>query len=130
MNNIAPINAAHAPQLDTHNLAIAELWRHRWENRVTALANCIEHLVTVHDMSEPAAELAAIQAYADLESENKVASIDTDASTSHVVVMRTEGGRPVMFTVSDLMRFLEQARREDRAVVVDRHTRRPVVIEH
>ncbi|PAU76759.1 hypothetical protein [Halomonas salipaludis] len=130
MNNITPINAARAPQLDSHNLAIAVLWRHRWENRVTALANCIEHLVTVHDMTEAAAELAAIQAYADLESENTLATIDMDASTSHIVVMRTEGGRPAMFTVSDLLRILGQARDEGRAVVVDRESHRPVVLEH
>lgn len=130
MNKVIPMPATRAPRIDTHNLAIAELWRYRWENRVTALANCIEHLVTVHDMTEEAAEIAAIQAYADLESENKLVRIDTDATTAHVVVLRTEGGRPVMFTAADLLRLLEQARADGRAVVVDRDTRRPVVLEH
>ncbi len=129
MNNVTPITVAQAPQLDTHNVAIAELWRHRWENRTNALANCIDHLVTVHDMTEAAAEVAAIQALADLECENKLARIDMNATTSHVVVLRTEGGRPVMFTVADLMRVLEQARADGRAVVVDRDRRRPVILE-
>lgn len=129
MNNVTPITVAQAPQLDTHNVAIAELWRNRWENRTNALANCIDHLVTVHDMTEAAAEIAAIQALADLECENKLARIDMNATTSHVVVLRTEGGRPVMFTMTDLMRVLEQARAEGRAVVVDRDRRRPVILE-
>lgn len=126
MTNVAPL----APHLDPHNLAAARLFRERWENRVNALANCIDHLVVDHDMTEDAAELVAIQAYADLESTNQVARVDVDASTSHVVVLRTEGGRPVMFTVTDLMRLLEQARREERAVVVDRDRQRPVVLEN
>lgn len=125
MTNVAPI----APQRDAHNLAAARLFRDRWENRVNALANCIEHLVVDHEMTEETAELVAIQAYADLEATNQVARIDMQATTSHVVVLRTEGGRPVMFTVTDLVRVLEQAREEDRAVVVDRDRRRPVVIE-
>ncbi|RCV89699.1 hypothetical protein [Billgrantia montanilacus] len=122
--------SAHAPQLDAYNLATAQLFRDRWENRVNALANCIEFLVVNHDMPEAAAELAAIQAYADIESTNQVARIDINASTSSVVVLRTEGGRPAVFTVTDLVRLLEQARTEGRAVVVDRETRRPVVLEH
>ncbi|MCT8466991.1 hypothetical protein KZO85_00170 [Chromohalobacter canadensis] len=128
MNSTAK-NVTHiAPHLDAHNLAAARLFRNRWENRANALANCIEHLVVDHDMTEANAELVAIQAYADIESANQADSIDIDASTSSVVVLRTEGGHPVMFTVTDLMRVLEQAREEERAVVVDRH--RPVVLEH
>ena len=123
------VTALHRPHLDAHNLAAARLFRDRWENRVNALANCIEHLVTVHEMTEEAAELAAIQAYADIEATNQLARVDIDASTSHVVVLRTEGGRPVMFTVNDLMNVLQQARREGRSIVVDRERRRPIVIE-
>ncbi|SDJ88968.1 hypothetical protein [Billgrantia gudaonensis] len=126
MNNVTPI----APQKDVHNLAAAQLFRTRWENRVNALSRCIDHLVIDHEMTEEAAELVAMQAYADLESTNQLARIDLDASTSHVVVLRTEGGRPVMFTASDLVHLLEQARKEDRAVVVDRDRRRPVVLEY
>ncbi|MCJ8287104.1 hypothetical protein [Halomonas sp.] len=122
--------ALHRPHLDAHNLAAARLFRDRWENRVTALGNCIEHLVVDHEMTEEAAELTAIQAYADLEATNQLARVDIDASTSHVVVLRTEGGRPVMFTVTDLVRVLAQAREEERAVVVDRDRRRPVVLEY
>lgn len=129
MSNVTAISVARAPHLDVHNVAIAELWRRRWENRTNALSNCIDHLVTIHGMSEQTAEIAAIQAYADLESENKLARIDMDATTSHVVVLRTEGNRPVMFTVADLVRVLEQARTEGRAVVVDRERQRPVVFE-
>lgn len=128
MTNVTAIK--RAAQLDPHNLATAELWRHRWTNRVDALANCIEHLVVNHDMTENAAELAAIQAYAELESANQVARIDTDATTAHVVVMRTEGGRPVMFTVDDLLRVLQQARDAGLVRVVNRDTRRPLVLEH
>lgn len=128
MTNVTAIK--RAPQLDPHNLATAELWRHRWTNRVDALASCIEHLVVNHDMTENAAELAAIQAYAEMESANQVARIDTDATTAHVVVMRTEGGRPVMFTVDDLLRVLQQARDAGLVRVVNRDTRRPLVLEH
>lgn len=126
MNNVTSI----AQHQDPHNIAAARLFRDRWENRVNALANCIEHLVVDHEMTEENAELVAIQAYADLEATNQTARIDIDACTSHVVVLRTEGGRPVVFTVTDLMRVLEQARQDDRAVVVDRDRRRPVVLEH
>lgn len=128
MNSTAKNVTALAPHLDAHNLAAARLFRNRWENHANALANCIEHLVVDHDMTEANAELVAIQAYADIESANQAESIDIDASTSSVVVLRTGDGHPVMFTVTDLMRVLEQAREEERAVLVDRH--RPVVLEH
>jgi hypothetical protein len=125
-NNVTTL----APQKDAHNIAAGRLLRDRWENRVNALANCIEHLIVDHDMTEANAELVTIQAYADLESTNQVARIDIDACTPHVVVLRTEGGRPVVFTVTDLMHVLTQARQEERAVVVDRERRRPVVLEY
>lgn len=121
---------APAAQLDTHNLAVGYLWKQRWENRVNAMAQCIEALVVNHDMTEAAAELATIQAYAELDAANQVARIDLSASTADVVVLRTEGGRPVMFTTRDLLRVLEQARAAGLARVVDRDTRRPVVLEH
>lgn len=126
MTTVTPI----APHLDAHNLAIGYLWKQRWENRVNAMAHCIEALVVNHDMTEAAAELATIQAYAELDAANQVASIDIKASTADVVVLRTEGGRPVMFTTRDLVRVLEQARAAGLARVVDRDTRRPVVLEH
>lgn len=126
MPNVTPLRAPH---LDAHNIASAQLFRTRWENRENALRDCIEHLAHHHDMTEEAAELAALQAYAELESTNQQARIDVDASTSHMVLLRTEEGRPVVFTVNDLLNVLQQARREQRAVVVDRDRRRPVVIE-
>lgn len=126
MNNVTAI----AQHQDPHNIAAARLFRDRWENRVTALANCVEHLVTAHDMPEERAELIAVQAYADLEATNQRARIEVDACTSHVVVLRTEDGTPAVFTVTDLVHLLEQARCDDRAVVVDRPRERPVVIEH
>lgn len=130
MSTVVPLTAARLPQLDPHNVALGQLWRHRGESRIDALNNCIEHLVVNHDMSEPTAELSAIQAYAEMDSANQLARIDTDATTSHVVVLRDEGGRPVMFTVTDLMHVLKQARVDGRAVVVDRDTRRPVVFKY
>lgn len=121
-------HAAH--QLDTESLATRYLFKVRWESRVNALRYCIDQLVVNHDMTEAAAELAAMQAYAGIESTNQVARLDLDASTSDMVVLRTEGGRPVMFTTADLVRLLQRARDEGSAVVVDRDRRRPVVLEH
>lgn len=126
MTNVTPLRAPH---LDAHNIASAQLFRTRWENRENALRDCIEYLAHHHDMTEEAAELAALQAYAEIESTNQQARIDVAASTSHMVLLRTEEGRPVVFTVNDLLNVLQQARREQRAVVVDRDRRRPVVIE-
>nr|WP_300306961.1 hypothetical protein [Halomonas sp.] len=130
MSTVVPFSATRAPQLDPHNLATAELFRQRGTNRVSALANCIEHLVVNHDMPEHVAEITALQAYADIESMNQVARVDINSSTSHLVVLRTEGGRPVAFTVTELLRLLDRARDEGEAKVVDRESRRPVVIEH
>lgn len=126
----AVTSQAPAAQLDAHNLAVGYLWQRNWENRVNAMAHCIEALVVNHDMTEAAAELATIQAYAELDAANQVARIDLSASTADVVVLRTEGGHPVMFTTRDLLRVLEQARAAGLARVVDRDTRRPVVLEH
>lgn len=131
MGTVAQLHRrATAPQLDTESLATGYLFRMRWESRVTALRYCIDQLVTNHDMTEAAAELAAMQAYAGIESTNQSARIDIDASTSGMVLLRTEGGRPVMFTTADLLRLLQRARDEGSAVVVDRDRRRPVVLEH
>ncbi|SDG21917.1 hypothetical protein SAMN05216571_106143 [Onishia taeanensis] len=126
-NNVTPL---HAPHLDAHNIAAAQLFRTRWENRENALRQCIEHLVTEQAMTEDAAELTAIQAYADLEATNQTSRIDIDASTSHVVILRDESGRPVVFTVADLMHLLGKARAEGRAKVIDPTSERPVVLEH
>tara|TARA_B100000929_G_C15190654_1_gene312147 strand:+ start:133 stop:528 length:396 start_codon:yes stop_codon:yes gene_type:complete len=118
------------PQLDATNIATAQLFRDRWHNRVTALGNCIAHLVNDHGMPEHAAETAALQAYAEIESVNQKARIDVDATTSHLVVLRSGDGRSTAFTVSDLLRLLDRARQEGGAAVIEHSSRQPVVLEH
>ncbi|SDG27486.1 hypothetical protein SAMN05216571_10821 [Onishia taeanensis] len=136
MNNVTALQTRRVTRLDANNAnsiqnaAMFRLWQDRWASRVVAMANCIDHLMTTHEMSERAAELATIQAYADLEATNRSAHIDVDASTSHVIILRDEDGRPVVFTVADLMNVLGKARAEGRVQVVDEQTRRPVVLEH
>jgi hypothetical protein len=129
MNNVTAIRQI-APQLDTESLATGYLFQVRWENRVTALHHCIRQLVANHDMTEAAAELAALQAYAAIEGTNQGARIDVDATTSDLVVLRTDTGCPVAFTTADLLRLLQRARHEGAAVVVDQDRQRPVVLEH
>lgn len=131
MSTVTPIRRQPAaPQLDAENLATGYLFQVRWENRTSALAFCIRQLVSQHDMPEHAAELAAMQAYAAIDGVNQAARIDIDASTSYLVVLRTPGGYPVMFTTADLLRLLQQAREDGRAAVVDKERERPVVLEH
>lgn len=124
--NVAPINAAKAP----FDIATELLWQHRWDNRAEALRITIGTLVHDYGISEATAEVASIQAFADLDSVNLEASIDLTASTAHVVVLRTRNGCPVMFTARDLDRMIQQARDAGLAKVVDADTRRPVVLEH
>lgn len=136
MNSVTAMQTRRVTRLDVNNAnsiqnaAMFRLWQDRWASRVIAMANCIHHLMATHDISERAAELTTIQAYADLEATNRSAHIDIDASTSHVVILRDEDGSPVVFTVADLMNVVTQARSEGRAQVVDEQTRRPVVLEH
>lgn len=113
--NIATLPVGHAagraPKLDPNNVATGYLLRYcRGLDRATALENCTQFLMSEYDMTESAAELAAIHASAELESLNQVAWIDIDASTASVVVLRTAGGVPVPFTVGDLLAAREQAR--------------------
>ncbi|WP_447529835.1 hypothetical protein [Vreelandella sp. TE19] len=124
--NVTPINAAKAP----FDLATELLWQHRWASRAEALRVTIGTLVNDYAISQAKAEIAAIQAFADLDSVNETASIDIDASTSHVVIFRDAGGRPVMLTARDLNRMIQQARDAGLAQVVDADTRRPTVLEH
>lgn len=51
MTKVTPLRAPH---LDAHNIASAQLFRTRWENRENALRDCIEHLAHHHDMTEEA----------------------------------------------------------------------------
>lgn len=124
--NVLPINSAKAP----FDLATELLWKQRWDSRAEALRITIGTLVHDYGISEATAEVASIQAFADLDSVNLEASIDLNASTAHVVVMRTRNGCPVMFTARDLDRMIQQARDAGLAKVVDADTRRPVVLEH
>ena len=132
MNTVTPIRPEHrrAPHLDPQNVAVGWMFRYGHQlDRVTALEECTLHLMGEYDMSEHAAEIAAIQAYAEVSSVSQVAHIDIAATTQHVVVLRTMGGRPVMFTADDLVHVLESARDKGRARVVNTDTRRPVVID-
>ncbi|MFI2817887.1 hypothetical protein [Vreelandella piezotolerans] len=124
--NVLPINSAKAP----FELATELLWQHRWDSRAEALRSTIGTLVNDHGHSEATAEVAAIQAFADLDSVNESSRIDVDANTSHVVIFRDDSGRPVMLTARDLSRMIQQARDAGLARVVDADTRRPIVLEH
>lgn len=124
--NVLPINSAKAP----FELATELLWQHRWDSRAEALRITIGTLVNDYGHSEATAEVAAIQAFADLDSVNESSRIDVDATTSHVVVFRDDSGRPVMLTARDLNRMIQQARDAGLARVVDADTRRPIVLEH
>ncbi|SDK70414.1 hypothetical protein [Billgrantia gudaonensis] len=112
-----------APHLASENVATAQLWRTRNQRRATAIDGCIEHLMVDHDMTERAAEDATLQAYADLESLNKVHAIELAASTSRLLVIKTPGGARIALTVSDLLSLLkpyhlEAANRESRRLLV------------
>lgn len=118
-----------APLLDPANVAITWLLRHgKSLDRVAALEGCIEHLMSDHLMSEPTAEVQAMQAYAELNSLNQVCTIDAELTTAYVVVLRTADGRPVMFTAGDLAQVLASARVAGRARVVNNDARSPVVV--
>ena len=124
--NVTPINSAKAP----FDIATEVLWQNRWDSRAEALRITIGTLVNDYGIAEATAEVAAIQAFADLDSVNLDSTIDLNASTSHVVVLRTRTGCPVVFTARDLDRMIQQARNAGLAQVVDADTRRPVVLEH
>ncbi len=124
--NVLPINSAKSP----FDLATEILWRHRWDSRAEALLITIGTLVNDYGHSEATAEVAAIQAFADLDSVNESSRIDVGATTSHVVIFRDDSGRPVMLTARDLSRMIQQARDAGLARVVDADTRRPIVLEH
>lgn len=125
--NVTPIQAAKAP----FDLATEILWKTPFgQGRAEALRVTIGTLVNDYGISENTAEVAAIQAFADLDSVNLSARIDVDATTSHCVIFRDASGKPVMLTARDLDRIIKQARDAGMAQVVDADTRRPVVLEH
>ena len=123
--NVTHINTAKAP----FDLATELLWQNRCDSRVEALRITIGTLVNDYGISENTAEVAAIQAFADIDSVGLSARIDVDATTSHVVIFRDGAGRPVMLTARDLDRMIQQARDAGLAQVVDADTRRPVVLQ-
>ncbi|MCE8002557.1 hypothetical protein [Billgrantia ethanolica] len=135
MTKITPITAAAQSravvhQLDPQNLAIGWMFRcgHQLD-RVTAIEELTVYLMSELELPEHVAEIQALQAYAETSSVNQLAHIDVDATTAHLVVMRTAGGRPVAFTAEDLMHVLSRAREEGKARVVNSTTRTPIVIQ-
>lgn len=126
MNAIAPMTTAHP---NPNDIALKALWEYRGHDRAAALGSSIKQLVSQHDISQPAAEIAAIQAFADLDSVNTSARIDIDASTSHVVVLRDAGGRPTMLTVRDLAKVVQQARDAGLVSTVDAAASRPALLD-
>ncbi|GEK74207.1 MULTISPECIES: hypothetical protein [Halomonas] len=107
MNNVIPIRPAAAPQLDPHNVAVGRLWQHRDRPRAEALSDCIGHLCQAHDMPEHAAENAAIQALAELDTLNVRDTIDIATTTSHAVVFTNAAGQRIALTARDLRELLK-----------------------
>ena len=124
--NVTSINAAKTP----FDLATQLLWQHHWESRAEALRKTIATLVNEYNISEATAEVATMQAFADLDSVNTSAVVDMNQSTSSVVVLRQGNGHPIMLTARDLDRIIKQARDADLVQVVDADTRRPLVLQH
>lgn len=107
-------------QLDPHNLAIQWMFRRGHAlDRVAAIEGLTAYLMEATGASQRTAEVQAIQAYAETSSVSQLAHIDADATTSHVVVLRTLSGRAMAFTTDDLLHLLEQARGQGRARVVN-----------
>lgn len=107
MRTITPIRHNTFCPLDTENVAIARLWRHRDWPRHEALDDCIDYLCDVHGMPQQGAENAAFQALAEIESVNAHGSIDVSATTSHAVVITNRAGQRIALTVRDLRRLLD-----------------------
>jgi len=115
---LAPRAAVH--QLDPHNLAIQWMFRHgNGMSRAGAIEALTRYLMNALEISQRSAEVQAIQAYAETSSVSQLAHIDADATTAHVVVLRTLNGRAVAFTTDDLLDLLEQARGQGRTRVVN-----------
>jgi hypothetical protein len=134
MPKITPITTAtpraRVPQLDTQNVAITWMFRYgQMLDRVTALEELTVYLMSELDLPEHVAEIQAIQAYAETSGAGHLAHIDVDATTANVVVMRTMGGRAVVFTTEDLLHVLGRARDEGKARVVNSTARTPIVIQ-
>jgi|TARA_A100001518_G_scaffold1747_1_gene1675 hypothetical protein len=107
MGTITPIRHNTFCPLDTENVAIAQLWKHRGWPRHEALDDCIDYLCDVHSMPQQGAENAAFQALAEIESVNAHGTIDVSATTSHAVVITNRAGQRIVLTVRDLRRLLD-----------------------
>lgn len=91
--------------MDLHIAAATWLLRHTSNQpRHAIIEACTKHLVHTYSATPSEASSAALQAYAERESTNTRAWIDTDASTSHFVVIRRPGQKPLALTVRDLLR--------------------------
>ncbi|MBZ9576753.1 hypothetical protein [Modicisalibacter sp. MOD 31.J] len=124
---VTPIAKARAPHLQPENLATAHLWRYvgRTPRRDYLLDGCIEDLMVNHDMPERAAENAAGLAYADLDSLNKLATIELDATTTQGLILNTGRGQRVLLTVADLLNLLQS----QRLATANKETGRLLVIQ-
>lgn len=107
MNNVAPIRPGAAPQLDPENVSIGRLWRHRNWSRDEALDDCIDYLCDTQGMPRHAAESAAFQALAELETLNQRDTIDIAATTSHAVIVTNADGQRIALTARDLRVLLQ-----------------------
>lgn len=91
--------------MDLYVTAATFLLRHSASMpRQVALEECTKYLVNTHNATLSDASHAALQAFAERESTNTQAWIDTDASTSHFIVIRRPGQKPLALTVRDLLR--------------------------
>lgn len=125
MSNITTLpRRNNAPVLDTESIAVGALWAERHNsNRAQAMAVAISKLRHSHEMPLRAAENAAAQAMAELDTINTGETIDVGASTSHGVVIRTEGGSRVLLTARDLRHMLNarlMSPASDALLVLDR----------
>lgn len=106
MTNVTPLRPSRAPHLDSQNVAIGQVWRLQSQPRDTIIDETIDHLMTCHDMTEHAAENAAMQALAEIETLNTTDTIDISATTSRLLVFRGRGGSRIALTVADIRRLL------------------------
>lgn len=108
MSNVTALPVRNnAPRLDTESIAVGALWAERHNsNRAQAMGVAISRLNHHHDMPFRAAENAAAQAMAELDTINTSETLDVDASTSHGVVMRMEDGSRLLLTARDLRHML------------------------
>lgn len=107
MSNVTALPARNnAPQLDAESVAVGALWSERKGSRAQAVGAAISRLQHHHDMPHRAAENAAAQAMAELDTVNTRETVDVDATTSHGVVMRLDDGSRLLLTARDLRHLM------------------------